>query len=329
MFSSTEVKNTNEARRRLFHLPVSSNPNSNNRTHNRGICQGKQEQETSVLPLATSSQWYAKQGELSMANKGRSERRRSAEKSDIVMQNEVFSVTRNSSTSQTLSASIAGLEDLILTLDDVKRKACIYGVLAVARCLKENFPIMKTQKASSIYKGKIKEILGRDDQPDVRTTSSEVYDMLSKYLNIMHLYIKGTGFIMECKDSGPLQLFLDSMSDLLGTNYSFRADLNKHVEDKIGDTYHSVLSYVDTESDRNTMKYILTRITSVNFMARLQNTQNKSALQRCRDIVPLHLRQFERLRENTREMLKERQLTKRQERYLLKRTLQIEKMRVI
>lgn len=117
-----------------------------------------------------------------------------------------------------------------------------------------------------------------------RTMSSEIYDKLARHLNIVHVYIKGTGFIMENKDTTPLMHFLDSIASVMDRNNA-KTKLNRHVENEIGDVYRTALDYMDSERDRNTLKFILTKITSVNFMARLQETRNKKALQTCRDMV--------------------------------------------
>ena len=94
---------------------------------------------------------------------------------------------------------------MILAVDR-KEKARLAGILKVGCCLRESFPLMKTQKAGQIYKTKISESdqNRQDNEPKpVRTSSSEIYTILSKHLNIMHLYINGTGFIMESKSEGP------------------------------------------------------------------------------------------------------------------------------
>ncbi|KAJ7394611.1 hypothetical protein OS493_000429 [Desmophyllum pertusum] len=84
---------------------------------------------------------------------------------------------------------------------------------------------------------------------------------------------------------------------------------------------------MDTERDKHAMKYILSTITSVKFASKLQNTSNKESIKRSRDIIPSHLRKFSELREDIRKELGERNLSKRQERYFMKRTLEAEKIR--
>ena len=53
------------------------------------------------------------------------------------------------------------------------------------------------------------------------------------------------------------------------------------------------MAYLDTKRDRDTVKYLLTQITSVRFMAKLQGTANKHSLQDCVSTVPGELNEFE------------------------------------
>lgn len=102
--------------------------------------------------------------------------------------------------------------------------------------------------------------------------------------------------------------------------------LNRHVENEVGKTYQTVLNYMDTERDKCAMKYIFNTDNQCQ-ICKLQNTQNKCAIKRSRDVIPNHLRKFAKLREDIRKQLKSKDLTERQERYLMKRTLEAEKMR--
>lgn len=113
----------------------------------------------------------------------------------------------------------------------------------------------------------------------------------------MHLKIKGVGFIMESKEEGPFREFFGQMTDLLETS-NFQTSLNRHIENQIGSSYKTLLSYMDTERDKSAMKYILSKITSVKFASKLQNTSNKQSIRRSRDITPSHLRRFSELRED-------------------------------
>ena len=112
--------------------------------------------ENPSLPLATSAEWYNKQGELSKANAARSEKRRSYQTGDIVVNNETFSFLLSSQTKEPFSDSISRLEKKVHGADG-KEKARLLGILEVAHSLRDLFPLLKTQKAGHMYKGEIRE----------------------------------------------------------------------------------------------------------------------------------------------------------------------------
>ena len=47
--------------------------------------------------------------------------------------------------------------------------------------------------------------------------------------------------------------------------------LSKHAENEVGNVYSTAFDFMDSERDKNTLNFILTKITSVNFMSKLSN----------------------------------------------------------
>ena len=87
--------------------------------------------------------------------------------------------------------------------------------------------------------------------------------------------------------------------------------------------------YSVTEREKSATKYILTKITGVKFANNMQSSSNKDSIRHSPDLIPSHLHKFSELREDIRKELGTRNLSKRQERYLMKRTLEAEKMKQI
>ena len=87
---------------------------------------------------------------------------------------------------------------------------------------------------------------------------------------------------------------LDVANDIqkMFESFNFRSKLNTHVEEQIGDFYRTALNYLDTKRDRDTLKFLLTRVTSVNFIPRLQGISNKKSLQNCSLTLPGKLDKF-------------------------------------
>lgn len=55
--------------------------------------------------------------------------------------------------------------------------------------------------------------------------------------------------------------------------------MNQRVEEAIGSTYDTLLQNLDSKQDRDTVKAILTQITSAKFMGKLANVQDKRRFQ--------------------------------------------------
>jgi len=104
----------------------------------------KSKVESTPLPLAASCRWYTKQGELSKA-KVRTAVRRSAQTGEFSVNNETFAFVSTSRTTESLSESITRLEGTISAANSTER-ARLSGIQDVARCLRDTFPLLKTQK---------------------------------------------------------------------------------------------------------------------------------------------------------------------------------------
>lgn len=86
------------------------------------------------LPLSTSAEWYEKQGQLSKANAARSEKRRSCQTGELVVNKDTFSFLLGAQTKESLTDSISRLEQKVFGAVG-KEEARLKGVLEVARSL--------------------------------------------------------------------------------------------------------------------------------------------------------------------------------------------------
>ena len=144
-----------------------------------------------------------------------------------------------------------------------------------------------------------------------------VYETLSKHLNIVQLYWKGKAFIAEQKQ-GPLNDVIERLMILNGTRTA--KETNQHMEDSIADVYECALKYLDSERDRDVVKFLLAKITSVSFAAKLQGVKNKSSIRKCLGKVPVLLDEFHTISENTMdEVQRYSSLNERQKKALFRR----------
>lgn len=174
-----------------------------------------------------------------------------------------------------------------------KEKLWLMAIKRVGQHLVDTFPIISTQQASNLYFSE------KEDSDEhiskKRRLPNMVYETLSRHLNVIQLYMKGTVYITEQR-KGPLG---DILQHVISLSESISAkDINTHVEGKISDVYKSALEYLDSERDRDVVKFLITKITSVSFATKLQGTTNKRSIQKCLGKVPIYLDQFNELSEN-------------------------------
>ena len=126
------------------------------------------------------------------------------------------------------------------------------------------------------------QILAQESQQTIdgvtrRRFSMEIYEILPKHINVLQIYIREKAFLMENKSS-PLLDVVNNVKKIFNS-FDIRSQLNAHIEEKIGDCYKTALAYLDTKRDQDTLKFLLTEITSINFMTKLQGTSNKRSIQ--------------------------------------------------
>ena len=105
--------------------------------------------------------------------------------------------------------------------------------------------------------------------------------------------------------------------------------MNQRVEEAIGSTYDTLLQYLDSKRDRDTVKAILTEITSAKFMGKLANVQDKRSFQYSKGTVACNLQLFEDLKSEIQVMdpLMTEEV-KRKKRNRLLQSMKFEKLRI-
>ena len=229
------VHQENQGRRKMFFGKSKVVKSSEDRLRaNNPTKQGNDEHEqvSSTLPLHTGQDWYVE--------RGRNESNRST-------------------VSGTLQQNLEAIKEKIEEKKCWKEKSRLVGVKAVGEQMYK-FPIISTQEAARIFFNASKETEPRPscDEAIKRKNSMEIYEALSKHLNLLQVYIHGKAFLIENRSS-PLIEVVSNLKNIFDS-FDFRARLNSHIDDKIGDCYKTALAYLDTKRDRDTVKYLLTQI---------------------------------------------------------------------
>ena len=123
-------------------------------------------------------------------------------------------------------------------------------------------PLVKTQEAGKVYL-KCKGL-------NTRKSSCEYYEIFSRHLNIIQVYIFDIGYLLP-NTSGRIESFIDTIKSTVN-----REDiLHKAITDHLQGLVQSSLEYMDTHGDRTVLKALLAELTSVNFAAKLQGLQSR------------------------------------------------------
>ena len=252
--------------------------------------QGNDERKhvSSTLPLHAGHDWYAERGRNESKNRARLQSR-----TTNVIDSEGGSLlgTNRSTVGGILQQNLEAIKQKIEEKESWKEKSRLVGIKAVGEQIYK-CSILSTQEAARIFLNASKETVHGEscDEAIKRKNSMEAYEALSKHLNLIQVYIHGKAFLIENRSS-PLTEVVSNLKSIFDS-FDFRERLNSHIEERIGECYKTALAYLDTKRDRDTFKYLLTQITSVRFMTKLQGTANKQSLQNCVSTVPGKLKKF-------------------------------------
>lgn len=170
---------------------------------------------------------------------------------------------------------------------------------------------------------KYKEIKGLKESNRVK--SSRLLEILCKHLNLVQIYIEGRGYIIENHGKDVVKLV-----NSINVERMEQRVINEKVEQAIGGNYGTILQYLNTKRDRDTLKGILTEITSAKFKTNLANVQDKRSFKRSKTLTSLNLLLFEEMKKNIEETVNDSALTdeaKRRKRHRLLQKMKLEKLR--
>ena len=248
----------------------------------------ERKQFSSTLPSHAGHDWYVEHGRNKSKNRARLQSRTT---NVIDTKGGILPGTNMSTVGGTSQQNLEAIKQKIKEKESWKEKSCLVGSNCVGKQMNK-FPILSTQEATRIFFNASKETASGEscDEPIKRRNSMEVYETFSRNLNLLRVYIHGNVFLIANRSS-PLTEVVIGLKSIF-VSFDFRERLNSHIEERIGECYKNALAYRDTKRDRDTVKYLMTQITSVRFMAKLQGTANKHSLQDCVSTVPGELKKF-------------------------------------
>ena len=117
-----------------------------------------------------------------------------------------------------------------------------------------------------------------------RLRSHELLQKLKKHFNITMITIYGNAYILENK--------YPNIANLVAT---LSKNVNDHIKDRIGSNLKSAIDFTDIKKDRDLIKALFVKATSVRFVANMTGVENKSVIISRRDKFEENISQFEKL----------------------------------
>jgi hypothetical protein len=211
------------------------------------------------------------------------------------------------------------LEVLLKKLGDAgsrKQQQHLEAMITLGEYLIENGPIIATQELARKYK-EVKGVVSK------RVRSSRIIRSMSKHLNIAQIYIHGQGFVIENRG----RELLDLLGCIEKENTKDVNIIKEKVLQVIGDDFNVICEYLDSKRDKDTLKAILTKLTSSTFMAKLANVGDRRPFQRAKHQVDHNIQLFKQMKKDVEETVDTTSEAGRRKKNRLLQKMKLEKLR--
>ncbi|KAJ7361940.1 hypothetical protein OS493_014587 [Desmophyllum pertusum] len=214
------------------------------------------EDETeNVLPLkGPGFEWYTERGINFKVNMARTEERT---RNPVIMEDNQMKELVCGTAKGSLDQNVEVLIERLSTAGSSKQQNHLSAMISLANHITNNGLLVATQ------------------------------DLAKKVLSeiVAPIYIDGKGYIVE-NQWKEITKIVESLQQIRKADQTI---VNQRVKEAIGSTFDTLLQYLDSKRDRDTVKAILTQITS----AKLAYVQSKRSFQHLKGIVARNLQLFE------------------------------------
>lgn len=203
--------------------------------------------------------WFENQTRLAEANTARNTKRSGA---PVVFSGQEMLMLNRSNCIGSIDENLKSLKEVLVKLTDRKRIAHITAICLVGELFLSEGPIIATQDAANLY--------CRHKGITSTVFSSAFYEIVSKHLNFVQVYINGKGYFIENRGSEVMKL-LHTIERAVNSQKM----INDHVKEKLQGIYSKALKYIDTPRDRQLLKGIIAHITSIQCATSIQGVQSR------------------------------------------------------
>ena len=262
------------------------------------------------LPFPNVSvEWYRRQHTLSMKNASR----------DILQQPccseyGVIQYINRSRVDGTLQENIHALEKKVEVAKDTSNKAQLLSLVKVGQFVLTSGLLVKTQDVAMVY----------GDSTRKNRPSAELYNIFSKHLNLVQVYIHGVAYLLYSPPGSNILRLLDTLRSL---HLPDDVVINNRAKERLKDTYATALEYMDTHRDRQVLKAVMASITSTKFAATLEGVSSRQGTSNARRNVATALGRYNEIKETS--QIVRTDLTNEQQYQLTRRIVSARKMKEI
>ena len=152
---------------------------------------------------------------------------------------------------------------------------------------------METSTAAAIYKKRRASLLNKEESLYFRPI--DMYEKLSKHINIAQIYIDQKAFIVEAKDTD-INKVVEIVSDTL--KKLSKDAVRESVHSCLKDNFRYVLRYLDSKRDRDVLEAVIAKITSVKSVVSIKSTKFKGSVSKHRATLVSTLKSFKEINQS-------------------------------
>ena len=130
---------------------------------------------------------------------------------------------------------------------------------------------------------------------DIKTMSLTFFETLSKHLPICQIYLGKKAYVIEDRMQ-EVSIVSAAVDILLKDPYFI---VSNYIKNRIGHIYKDVIDFLDTKRDKDVMRAILAKITSVRYAARLEGLQSRYAVRNASDRLEADLLTYSELKKTS------------------------------
>ena len=205
-------------------------------------------EQAHLLPFPeVSVEWYKRQNALFTKNASRQDQRPYYDEG-------VIQYIDRSRVDGTIEDNIKELKQKMALTKDNHTKAHLSSLVKVGEFILSKGLFVKTHDTACIY----------GDSTRKSIPSAELYNVYSKHLNLVQVYIYNVAYLTYCPPGSNVLRLLDTLKRL---HLPEDIVVNSRIQERLKVTYGKALEYMDTHRDRQVLKAVMATLTSIQFTA--------------------------------------------------------------